>query len=266
MYNLHMVSTIKRQEDDIEDILSEIPIPENKLDEITHLETAKTMRGAIFTLLGIDSLTKLIDQGERIKEAQQEWKRGKLLQFIMHEEASLREKQQQFEKLVTDPQGNILYNKVIRLLDDEPPNAHYIKLLANTLKKIRGSDFNTRFSEHSYVLNQIEKLTTQALLLLSDYSNWPEFIIGSYRSDGEFLDSSWVNEFLLYYAPQRGIKDKTIIERMAHSFLELEQNEMIRSKVLNGLGSTDFGSIKEDKTKAKIVLTIIAREILSYIE
>ena len=72
----------------------------------------------------------------------------------------------------------------------------------------------------------------QALLLLSDYNSWPEFLISSYRSTGEFIDTSWVNEFLWVYAPQKEIKDKNVIDRMAHSFLELEQNEMIRSKVL----------------------------------
>jgi hypothetical protein len=262
-----MTIIVKKQEDKIGSILNEIPIPEDKLVEIASQEIGETIRDLAFNSLGIGHLTNLFNLGERINKVQKEWKRGKLLQFIIEESEDQKEKQKRFENFVTDPQGNILYNKVIRLVDDNPPNTYYIKLLANALKTIHDSDFKSRFSKHIYVLNQIEKLTSQALLLLSDYNSWPEFIIGNYSSDGEFIDSSWVNEFLASYAPHKEIKDKNMIDRMAHSFLELEQNELLRSKTLNGSsGYKELSSIKEDKTKAKIVLTPVGNEIFSYIK
>jgi hypothetical protein len=259
-----MTIIVKKQEDKIDAILNEIPIPEDKLAEIASQETGGTIRDLVFNYLGIAHLTNLFNLGERINKAQKEWKRGKLLQFIIEESEDQKEKQKLFENFVTDPQGNILYNKVIRIVDDNPPNTYYIKLLANALKTIRDSDFKSRFSEHVYIVNQIEKLTMQALLLLSDYNSWPEFLISSYRSTGEFIDTSWVNEFLWVYAPQKEINDKNVIDRIAHSFLELEQNEMIRSKVLKGRGYTEVNSPELNKTKAKIVLTQIANEIFNY--
>jgi hypothetical protein len=253
-------------DDNLQSKLDEISISKEEQAEIASLEAGKATRDVIFDLFHLGAVTRILDTAEKIAQETEERKKAYLISAYLEKTDNVEQELREFEAFVTDPQGNILYSKVVRILNNYPINKYYTKLLAAALNKIKKSDFSSLFSEHIYALNQIEKLTPQALLLLSDYGNWPEFIIGNYRSDGEFIDSTWVKEFLLYYAPLKNIKDEGLIARMAHSFLELEQNEMIRSKVLNGLGSMEFSSVKEDKTKAMLTLTTIARDILEYIE
>lgn len=65
----------------------------------------------------------------------------------------------QLVSLVTDPAGSVLFNKILAILVDNPPDDEQFDHFAAALKYIIQSDFGRLFEQHKWAVSQIEKMT-----------------------------------------------------------------------------------------------------------
>ena len=153
-----------------------------------------------------------------------------------------------FKKIISTPSGMNLLQKIIRITQVNIADKSYIDKLATVLKNISDSDFETLFQEHNYVLSQIEKLTPQALLLLSDQINWPPITFASTTSSGVTTGRDWDTAFAILYSNRKGKYDEKTRARIVHSINELKNNNLV------GLEATH------------IPLTLVGEEVYRYLE
>lgn len=251
---------------DLQFRLDNIEIPEEVRDAIANKEVAKTVLDAVLDFFQLGALSKVFNTAENIKGNLDEYKKGLLMEQYIGGLEDAQKEVGKLQKFVTDPEGNVIFSKMIRILNANPPNPGYARLLALTLKRIVESNFNELFEKHIYALNQIEQLTPQALALLADYANWPEYEIGNYSSNHGVITSDWIEEFLLYYLPLRNITDHETERRIAHAFKELLRNDFIRSRKQGESDSKDLGDMKDSDKKAVCEPTELGLEVLEYID
>ena len=183
---------------------------------------------------GLFSITDLINTfykfNEETDKAIKGIKRDKLLESFFDLSESNQETVSQLTAFLTNPSGNVLFNKIIRIVDVNPPDIDLVNHLSMALYKIVNSEFESLFSEHKHALSQIERLTPQALTILSDSANWPMFYLSSSETMGNLVTSDWVDEFSEAYARNKGITDPSICLRISHSILELHNLEFVEAK------------------------------------
>jgi hypothetical protein len=135
--------------------------------------------------------------------------------------------QEALKKLLTSPYGLSLFQKILRIVNANAVNLDYIKTLAIVLKRVSDSEFKDMFEEHNYVLSQIEKLTPQALLLLSDKHNWPGIDFPSTTTSGITSGKGWDTSFSTLYSNRKNMSDDKSVTRIAHSINELKNNHLV---------------------------------------
>lgn len=135
--------------------------------------------------------------------------------------------QESIKNLITNPAGIILFQKVVRIVNADILDEKYIKILAGVLKKISNSDFHVLFEEHNYVLSQIEKLSPQALLVLSDFSNWPSVSYSSTTTSGVTSGEGWDTSFATLYSNRKETPDEKTRARLSHVVNELRNNNLM---------------------------------------
>jgi len=159
---------------------------------------------------------------------------------------------QELKTFLTNPAGNTLFNKILRILDNTPPDKELSKHLSNALDYIIKNNFQELFEQHKYALSQIEHLTPQALTILSDYKNYPIIHLGSYSANGGKITSDWLLEFTNVYVNSKGILDSKIINRVKNSINELITKRFIEAHLF-------------DEGQAKCIVKDLGKELLPYI-
>jgi hypothetical protein len=157
------------------------------------------------------------------------------------------------KNFLTNLQGNTLFNKVLRILDDYPPDMELVGHLSSALKCIIDTDFVAMFEKHKYALSQIEQFTPQALTILADHRTWPIIQLGSYSSDGPRVTSDWLSEFTDAYGSSKSVSDRDTIARISHSISELTTRRIIEANLIGN-------------DNAKCTITKIGRLILPYVD
>jgi len=163
-----------------------------------------------------------------------------LLKEFKEKHESSEKFQESLKKLLASPSGLNLLQKIVRIVNAGVMDLKLIKLLATTLKKISDSDFKEMFEEHNYALSQIEKLTPQALLLLSDNSNWPGINFSSTTTSGVTSGKGWDTCFATLYSNRKGMPNERARRRITHSINELKNNHLIGLEATH-LPLTDIG-------------------------
>jgi hypothetical protein len=135
----------------------------------------------------------------------------------------------QLVSLVTDPAGSVLFNKILAILVDNPPDDEQFDHFAAALKYIIQSDFGRLFEQHKWAVSQIEKMTPQALSILADNANWPTVTLGTVETVGTKVVSDYNDEFAVAFARQKGISDVPRIKRLKHSIGELTGGHFIEA-------------------------------------
>jgi hypothetical protein len=162
----------------------------------------------------------------------------------------------QLKNLLTDAQGNTLFNKILRLLDDSPPDFELASHLSAALSYIANSKFRELFEQHRYALSQIEQLTPQALTVLADHGYWPSMQLEGYSSTGGKVDSDWLNPFAKNYTISKGINDQFLVKRVEHSISDLINGRFIEARLSGAFGQSD----------ARCSLTDVGQLIVQYLE
>lgn len=233
--------------------LRKINLPEGKIEEIV---TSRTRRVVCDKILGIFKVGELIstfinwndDIDNEIREAKKE---GLLLEYFNRcnkNESSVLE----LKTFLSNPQGNTLFNKILRILDDTPPDINLMAHLAEALKFIINSDFVSMFEEHKYALALIEQLTPQALTILADHHSWPVFPLTSSTSIAGKISSDWLDAFIGPYVRGRNISGSRLIERIRNSMNELISKRLVQAIRLAG-------------NRAKVQLTDMGSSLLRYV-
>lgn len=150
------------------------------------------------------------------------------------------------------PSGNTLFNKILRILDDTPPDADLIKYLVNALEYVIDSDFVNMFEGHKYALALLEQQTPQALTILADYRSWTDFPLSLTISTAGKITSDWLEAFIGPYVKSKGISDSRVIERIRNSM-----NELITKRFVEAVSLAD--------NRAKAQLTDMGNLLLRYI-
>lgn len=265
-FYLIMVRNLLKQEKKLEDVDS-IILSDEETEEIVSDKVSKAVFAGALEFVGLGAIVKVLETAEKIKEEITQKKKNILLVKYFSDVNHIQKEINKLKEFVSDPVGNTLFNKIIRIVDTNPPNKYYLELFAKVLKKIINSDFQKLFSKHIYTLNQIEKLTPQALIILADYGSWPEYYISRYATRDGIITTDWIEEFLLYYIKHKKISDDELSRRIAHSLRELFRNDLIRSKMQKETDSKDIGSIKESiRNLASCELTELGTEIVDYID
>ncbi|MBI3124471.1 MAG: hypothetical protein HYZ10_08700 [Ignavibacteriales bacterium] len=238
----------------LDERLKTIQLPEEVEKGIINDKTKKTVRDKILGLFKVGEVISTVlnwndDIDKDIKEAKKE--------FLM---LSYFEKQEDNQKALTDlkmfltsAQGNTLFNKILRILDDSPPDIELSKHLGNSLKYIVGSKFEELFEKHKYALSQIEKLSPQALSILSDCDNYPLITLNSFTASGPRITSDWLPSFAIAYSRAKNVTRQEIIERISHSTNELINNRFIEALQHNG-------------NQAKCVITNVGSLLIPYLK
>lgn len=222
-----------------------------KLD-LPQSEAIKMLLDAVFeTGAGlIPGVGTLLDFTNRLEEKIRERKLSILLQSFAEHFGSIDEAISRLKFLHSNPSGIVLFHKIILILNNGSDEEEWIQSLANVLKNLSESEIEDKFEEYKYALSQIERLTAQAVIILSKYDVWKEVTIQNTTSmSGQTISGDWDSQATNYLIRSMGIgvTESGVALRMMHSFEELK----------------NAGLVLLDHDKLK--LSIVGAEIVSYI-
>jgi hypothetical protein len=151
----------------LEERLESIKIEPGTAEEEARKAGAKLLRDKLLGLFTVtDVISTFLKWGEETDKAVKGLKREKLFEAYLTLSDSHEDAISQLKAFLSNPSGNVLFNKILRITDDSPPDIDLISHLSLALYRIINSDFEHLFSEHKYALSQIERLTPQALTIL----------------------------------------------------------------------------------------------------
>ena len=245
----------KNKQKSLDERIQEVSLTTEEESNIIASKTAKTIRNNALGLFKIgEIINTFLNWNDEVDSELKEAKKEYLLAAYFDKTEQLKDSIQKIEQLLTNPQGNTLFNKIIRILDNTPPDIELTNHLANVLKNIVDSDFNALFDDHKFALNQIEMLTPQALTILSDFKNWPRWKLNGYSSNGPRLTSDWLPDFVNAYAATKNITDAKTKSKITHSM-----NDLIKNRYTEGILTTQ-------ELVAVASLNDIAKIIIKYIQ
>lgn len=219
----------KTESIEILDPLDAVEITEEQMTAAVMEATTSTVAGTLASF--IPPLGKLLEWSEKVDEGVKEQKLQTLLRKYNERFSSHDETIAKLKFLTATTSGKVLLSKVIRLVDNMA-DGESIGLLANTLKNITDSEVEKKFEEHGYILSQIDRLTPQALVVLSKYEDWKTCSLsGTTTTSKHTVSGDWDSQVAVFLAGKLGITASDVKLRMAHSFWELESTGMI---VLDG--------------------------------
>lgn len=159
---------------------------------------------------------------------------------------------EEIKNFITNPTGNTLFNKILQILDDNPPDPELVQHLSSALLYISQSDFEKLFNDHKYALSQIQLMTPHSLTILTDSRNWPSFNPGSYTSNGGVITTDWLDAFSHSYIASKQVENgvKKLIKHCV--------NELISKRFI-------LATVTNEKT-GNVKLTEIGQTIIMYIK
>jgi hypothetical protein len=213
--------------------LNGVTLPEGTEEVIASGAARRLIRDKILGLFKVgEVISALLSWNENIDKDIKEAKRDHLLALYFHQNEQSVTAISDLKSFLSSGQGNTLFNKIIRILDDSAPDEQLVAHLSAALKHIVDSDFRSLFEDHKYALSQIEQISPQALAILADQSSWPEMNLGSYQANGTKVQSDWLNEFATVYAQSKGIADSAMQSRVGYSINELTSRRIIEAHLV----------------------------------
>lgn len=233
--------------------LENVKLSDEAKEEISSQHTKKFIRDKTLGLFKIGEIvSEIINWNEAVDEDLKEAKKEYLLAQYFEQNDQNEEALFQLKRFLISPQGNTLFNKILRILDDSPPDMELSDHLSSSLQHIVSNGFSQLFEQHKYALAQIEKLTPQALTILADNRSWPLIKLGSYSASGTKVSSDWLVEFTQAYCQSKNIHDSGIITRVRHSINELISTRLIEAHLAG-------------EKSARCTITQVGETLLPYI-
>lgn len=238
---------------DLDEILDGITLPDGTEELIVSGTTKKLIRDKILGLFKVgEIISTILNWNEEIDKDIKEAKRDHLLAIYFQKNEINATAITDLKRFLSNPQGNTLFNKIVRILDDSAPDQILIEHLSSALTHIISTDFTALFEEHKYALSQIEQISPQALAILADEENWPQMTLESYSSSGTRIQSDWLKEFNHAYSISKRIIDGPTQSRVRYSISELLTRRIIEAHLVGN-------------NTAKCVVTDIGKLLIPYI-
>lgn len=217
----------------LDERLASVKLPEGTEEVVAAGATKRLIRDKVLGLFKVgDLISTFLTWNESIDRDIREAKQNHLLALYFHINENNANSIGELKRFLSSGQGNTLFNKIIRILDDSPPDEQLIKHLSAALKHIVDSNFHDLFEEHKYALSQIEQISPQALAILADNKSWPEINLTSYQASGTRLQSDWLQEFNAAYTHSKGITDSSMQSRVRYSISELTTRRVIEAHLV----------------------------------
>lgn len=226
---------------------------ENEIKKDRVIDVVKDKGLSSFGFVG-DIITAILNWNDDVNQDLTEAKKMILLEQYFNKVDEHTKAVEMLSCFLKNPQGNTLFNKILRIIDDSPPDPDLTEHLSTVLKKmIEKGNFEELFEQHRYALGQIERLTPQAITIIADYRNWPPIQLGASFAFGPKVTSDFYSEFTAAYSQVKEIRDPNKIKRIQHSVIELQN-----------LGLMEAYNAENRQTLCQ--LTDVGLDLLKYIE
>lgn len=205
------------------------PVEKIELDsrQIVGVLTDATI-GSIFS--SIPCFNKFFEWIERVEQASREEKLKILLMEYNNHFDSIDDTISKLKFFTATRGGQTLFRKVIQIIDKGNEDQEWIHLLAITLKKVSETEFEKYFDSQMFTLSQIDRLSPQALILLSEYNIWKQANIQNTTTTSGQTMGDWAPQVTMFMRQHKKIDNLEIGARINHSFRELESTGMIDLK------------------------------------
>ncbi|MGV3011852.1 hypothetical protein [Streptococcus thoraltensis] len=123
-----------------------------------------------------DIFLPLLDINKEIEQGIRETKQSILLELYLNKFDDMASSFEELKEMIGDTYGNHLFNRLLWLLDSFPPEDIYISLISNILARlVDEGNYKKLFGKHQLHLRMIERMSPQALYLLSHYEELVPF-------------------------------------------------------------------------------------------
>lgn len=246
-------------EKSLEERLNKVRLSDQEIAEII---ANRTRKDAVRKLLGLFKIGQIasifLEWNENVTKQIETVKKERLFAEYINKHERVAEAVESLKRFVTNPYGNVLFNKIIQILNDTPPEPELSTHLATVLINMTQSDFESLFDDHKYALSQIQDLTPQALTVLADHRNWPAFELGFdggvRQIHGGKVASNWTAGFIHKYVEVKAINDAGRKERLQHTVSDLRRK-----------GYMDALTNSVDSNVAKCIPTNIGNTLIRYL-
>jgi len=221
---------------ELERRLSEFDLSEEATTEIKRDHTKEMAKSKALALMGTfgEVITTFLDWNEGVNKDITDAKKSMLLAHYMDKVDDQQSSIDKLKNFLLEPCGNTLFNKILRILDDSPPDGDLIEHLSSALDFIiENGNFESLFDIHKFSLSQIERLSPQALSVLSDYKNWPIFNLVETVRQGGMVKVDYHVELAEVYCRDKKIIEEPIIQKVAYSIFELKRAGFIEGIRVN---------------------------------
>ncbi len=206
----------------------------NILDKIklTPQETAGVLTSATVGTIAsfIPGINKFFEWVERAGQISREEKLKILFKQYSANFDSIDDALSKLKLLITTRGGQTLFRKIIQIIDKGPEDEEWIQLLSRVLKNISNKEFEKYFEEEMYTLSQIDRLSPQALILISKYDVWRKVNIQGTTTTSGFTMGDWAPQVTRFLTAKIGGVSLHAGGRINHSFRELESTGMLELK------------------------------------
>jgi hypothetical protein len=220
----------------LESRLEQISLSEEDQSDISSKTGKKLIRDKALGLFKITEVVSLvINWNETVEKEIKQAKKEHLISRYLEISDKHSEKISELVAFLSNPQGNILFNKILRIQDDSPPDLELANHLASALNHITNSEFMALFEAHKYALSLIEQLTPQEMSLLTTEAKWRPFAVTHTAMSGDRMTSPWIPQFVSTVLIDGANSHPDVLERIGHSLANLERAGIIKATMREGL-------------------------------
>ena len=224
-----MSNFMYEQKIDLEKRLENICLEKNKIDEIKTSNARKIVTDKVLGAFKITSIiSTIMEWNDGVKKEIKDAKISALLSQYLNIVDDNTDSITKLKDFLSNPHGNTLYNKIVSILDDSPPDIELINHLSVVLTNMTNSEFESMFDEHKYALALLSQLTPQALTILADNKNWVMFTYSGLITNN-IVVSDWLKAFSEPYIKSKNIS-MNIAPRIENSINELIQKKYIEAR------------------------------------
>ncbi|GAB6639682.1 hypothetical protein BOVMAS30_11460 [Streptococcus uberis] len=197
--------------DNLKEKLDKINLEIDEIKELRKENTVNTgkemLTSSISFLTGgiSDIITPILSHNSYLNEKITVVKRDFLLNSYINKTNDLEKAVSDLETMINDYYGNVLFNQLLKRLYDYPPEEKSLELLSNILNNlISEAGYKENFDKFQLILRMVERTSTQALLLLSNFNSFKPFI----KNTGTIQYFTEINKYILtspwsiYFATQ----------------------------------------------------------------
>jgi|SRR3989339_125328 len=215
---------VKKNSTNIQDPLEKVDLNSQQIAGVL----VEATKGSIIS--SVPGINKLLEWVERVDQASREEKLKMLLTELTERCDSLEDVFSKLKLLTATPGGQTIFRKVLQIVDKGAEDREWIQLLATTLERISNEDFEKYFDSQMFTLSQIDRLSPQALIVLSKYDIWKEVEIqGTTTTSGQTM-GDWIPQVTRFMRTKLKIESLEVGARINHSFRELESVGLVNLK------------------------------------